>query len=384
MRSSRILQAAALVGLAFGPGPVRAQEQQFDPNTSVKFNLPPDSPVSLLTWDVNQSRASMRGGALTLDIHMDVSLRNSAARRVRGITMLIVSQESLPVGRASVSRLIDVGPGEAFPLHVDVRLLRPATATGPLIQVNLDGVLFDDLNFYGPNRLESKRTLTFWEMEARRDRQYYQQVLAARGASGLQQEMLAAIARQDHVESLDVRLNRGHTTTAASNVPGHVAQFAFLNVPDAPVKAIEGWAEVSGSEIRSPRVEVENRSGHSVRYVELAWLVTDHAGRQYLAGSVPGSGSDFYLPSGHNGKLLEDTALRLSRASSSAPVDIDKMIGVVSQVEFSNGKMWIPTRESLLAANALNALPPSPEEQRLTDIYRKRGVRALIQELNKK
>lgn len=373
------LSAALACALAAGPAALRAQEQQFDPNNSVKFNLPADSPVSLLSWDVNESRATMRGGALTLDVHMDLSLRNAGPGRVRGITMLIVSQESLPVGRASVSKLVDVGAGESFPLRVDVRLLRPASAPGPLVQVNLDGILFDDLNFYGPNRLNSKRTLTFWEMEARRDRQYFRQVLSARGPSGLQQEILSSLARQNDVQRLDVRLNRARTTTAAANLPGHMAQFAFLEIPDAPVKAVEGWAEVSGDEVRSPRIEVRNQSGKSVRYVEIAWLVKDRQGRQYLAGSVPGSDADLLLPPGQRAQLLQDTALRFSRPDSSSPLGIDKMVGIVNQVEFSDGKVWIPRREEV----ALQALAPSPEEQRLTDLYRKRGLHALIQELNK-
>ena len=43
--------------------PAWAQERQFDPNGSVKFNLPADSPVTLISCDVNESRATVRGGA---------------------------------------------------------------------------------------------------------------------------------------------------------------------------------------------------------------------------------------------------------------------------------------------------------------------------------
>ena len=249
--NSRAFCWTVLLGvIAIGPNPSRAQEQTLDPSTSVKFNLPSDSPVSFLGMDFNESRATVRGGAVTLDLHMDVRLRNSAPRRVRGVTMLVVAHESSAFGRASVARLVNVGPGESFPMRVDVRLVRPYPASGPLIQVNLDGVIFDDLNFYGPNRLNSKRTMTFWEMEARRDRQYFKQVLSARGQDGLQQEVLNSIVRQDEVQRLDVRLNRGRTTTAAA--PGRIAQFAFLDIPDAPVKAVEGWAEIAGEELRSP------------------------------------------------------------------------------------------------------------------------------------
>ncbi len=382
VRNKRTAWISVLGLLAASAGLLSAQEQPLDPNSSVKFNLPLDSPVSLLGMDFSESHATVRGGAITLDLHMDVRLRNSAARRVRGITMLVVANESSAFGRASVARLVDVGPGEGFPLRVDVRLVRPYPATGPLIQVNLDGILFDDLNFYGPNRLNSRRTMTFWETEARRDRQYFKQVLASRGQAGLQNAVLTSLARQDTVQRLDVRLNRGRTTTAP-NAPGRVTQFAFMEMPDAPVKALQGWAEISGGELRSPRVEVENRSGKPVKYVEIAWLVQDREGNQYLAGSVPGSDADIYLPPGRRGEVLEDASLRFSKANAAAPLVIDKMVGVVNQVEFADGKVWIPTREGLDATKALQAIAPSPEEQRLTDIYRKRGLHALVLELSK-
>jgi hypothetical protein len=57
------------------------------------------------------------------------------------------------------------------------------------------------------------------------------------------------------------------------------------------------------------------------------------------------------------------------------------MSGFVSQVQFADGKIWIPSRKDL--GSLLNILPPSPEEQRLTELYRTKGLQALVAELGK-
>jgi hypothetical protein len=52
-------------------------------------------------------------------------------------------------------------------------------------------------------------------------------------------------------------------------------------------------------------------------------------------------------------------------------------------VQFSDGKVWAPSRQDLDNPELRNALPPSAEEQRLTEIYRTKGQEALVQELKK-
>jgi len=47
-------------------------------------------------------------------------------------------------------------------------------------------------------------------------------------------------------------------------------------------------------------------------------------------------------------------------------------------VEFANGRVWIPSRASLPPM-----APPSPEEQRLVDLYRTKGPDAVVEELRK-
>jgi hypothetical protein len=380
--SIRVLVATAtLVACA---APLAAQETTLDPANSVRIDLPPNSPLDLIEKTMGDSRATSRGGAIVLDLHMGLTLRNSGVKHIRGVTLLVTAQEFAPGGKGSVARpSIDVAPGQTFTLPVDIRLVRPVQQTaGPLVQVQLDGVLFDDLTFFGPNKLNSQRALTFWEVEAQRDRAYFKQALQAHGENALGEEMRKSLAKQADRPQLDVSLTR-NGRAVGSTVPStdHVAQFAFLNLPNAPVQPVEGWAAISGNEARSPQIEIVNNSGKAVRYVEIGWLVKDKQGQEYLAGSLPASESTMLLQSGHRTKLLQDTALKFSRTGR--PIEIEGMTGYVSEVEFADGRVWVPSRRDLDSSPLLRVTAPSPEEQRLADVYSKKGLGALVADLNR-
>lgn len=350
---------------------------------SIRIKFPQDSPVVALANE-SDSRATPRGGALVVDLHMALSLRNASSQRIRGVTLLVLAQEVTPGGKASVAvPSLNVAPGQTFPVRIDLRLLRPLQkSAGPLVEVSLDGVLFEGFDFYGPNKLNSRRSMTAWEMEAERDRRHFKTVLLSSGPQGLQHEMMDSLARQAQRPRIDVRVSRSGRAVSDAAGPEQLAQFAFLKFPDSPVEPTEGWAEISGNEARAPRIEVRNCSSKPVRYVEIGWIVKDHQGREFLAGSVPAAESDMLLPPGQRGRVLQDTALRFSR-NAGEPVSIASMTGFVSQVEFSDGKVWVPNRSSLDNARLLRVLAPSPEEQRLTDLYRTKGLDGLIEELRK-
>jgi hypothetical protein len=361
---------------------VSAQETTLDPASSVKIDLPADSPLSLVSTNMGDSRANNRGGAMVLDLHMSLTLKNSGFRRVRGVVLLITAQEFAPGGKGSVSRpCIDVPPTQEFTIPVDIRLVRPVQQSGgQLVRVQLDGVIFDDLSFFGPNKLNSRRAMTFWETEAQRDRAYFKRVLSAKGDKGLRDEMLLSMNRQSERPQLDVALAKtGRTTGSAQPVAERTAQFAFLKLPNSPVQPLEGHAEISGNEARAPQIDIVNQSGKPVRYVELGWLVKDKDGKEFLAASVPGSAANVSIPSGQRTRLQPETSLKFSRTGK--PVEIAAMTGFVSQVEFTDGKVWVPSREDL--GHDLRVVAPSPEEQRLTDIYSKKGLTALLAELNR-
>jgi len=360
------------------------QETKLDPNSSIQINFPLDSPVLQVSTKVDESGATPRGGAMVVDVHMSLSLRNAGSRNIRGITLMVAAQEATPGGKASVAvPSLDVAPGQSFPVRIDLRLLRPLQAGGPLVKVSLDGVLFDGFDFYGPNRLNSRRSMTVWEMEAQRDRQHFKSVLAAAGPAGLQREMLDSLARQAERPRIDVRVSRGGRAVSSAGAPEHMARFAFLKMPDAPVEAVDGWAEVAANEARTPTIQVVNRSPKPVDYVEIGWLVKDREGREFLAGSVPAAEGDLFLPPGRSGRVLQDTALRFSR-NAGEPVSIASMTGFVSQVEFADGTAWVPNRLALQLSGLLRMVAPSPEEQRLADLYRTKGLNAVVEELRKR
>ncbi len=379
--SSRILAFCAVALMA-----LYAQDTPLD-QSSIKINLPADSPLALMSANMGESRAVGRGSAIELDLHMALTLRNASNDTIRGVTLLVLAQEVTPGGKGSVTLPnLNVEPGQSFTMQAAMQLLRPGRSTGgPLVEVDLDGVLFKNLNFYGKNRLDSKRSLTAYEVEAQRDRQYFKQMLAAAGPQGLQQDVLASLARQAERPRLNVTVRRGGGRAVASSVVSgneHLAKFAFLQFPDSPVEPIQGSAQISGNEARTPDIEIRNKSSRPVRYVEIGWLVRDSKGAEFMAASVPASGPELYLPGGQTARVLQNSSLRFTR-NAGEPVAISGMTGFVSQVEFDNGKIWVPDRKSLQNLQLLRVLAPSTEEQRLTELYKKKGLAALIEELNK-
>jgi len=378
MRSNGIWPLAAVVSAAA----LLAQEAPL-PGGSVSINLPKDSPVTVISL-TDQSRTTMRGAAMVLDLHMALMLRNSGPSRIHGVTLRVVSQEVTMGGKGSVTiPSLNVGPGDVFPVRIDMQLVRPTqVAGGPLVQVDLDGVLFQNLGFYGPDRLNSRRYLTACELEAQRDREHFKRILAQSGKEGLQRAMVESLARQAEMQPLTVKVRRGAAvTSAALPASEHMAQFAFLKLPDSPVEPLQGSAVISGNEARAPFVEVRNTTSRPVKYVEVGWLVSDQAGHEYLAGSLPSANLTFYLPPGNSGRVGQESTLNFSLGGQ--PLNIRKMTGFVAQVEFADGTVWVPNRQSLENPMLRRVLGPSAEEQRLSDLYRRKGPDALIDELKK-
>jgi hypothetical protein len=239
--------------------------------------------------------------------------------------------------------------------------------------VTLDGVLFDDLSFFGPNRLNSRRSMTVWELEARRDRRYFREILEARGPEVLQQEMLASLARQAERPRIGMQVaRRGRATNVEG---GREVRFAFLGFPGAPVEALSGSARFGDYEAVAPTLEIRNRSPRSVRHLEMGWIFKDDRGREFLAGSIP---ADVELAPGGTSRVSTGTALRFSQ-----PLRVESVSGFVSHVEFAGGEVWIPSRADLAGLKLDALVAPSPEEQRLANLYVKRGLKALVEELKR-
>ncbi len=361
--------------------PTFAQQTFAQPAVSHRIDLPGDAPVSLAGDQWGASAAVMRGGAYQIDVRVSLSLRNISHQRIRGITLAVAaggpSQDAVPGGRGSISvPSLDAGPGDTFTVRGDLHLLRPIGAgSGPMVEVSLDGILFDDLTFYGPDRLRSRRSMMVWELEARRDRRYFKALLDQSGGSGpeaLRDAMLASIARDGNRPRASVQSAPGGATNFDAE---REVKFAFLNFPGAPLEPMDGLARVSGNEARSPRLVVRNKSNRPVRYFELGWIVRDGQGREFLAASLS---SDLRLLPRSSAQIVPEATLRFDPQTS-----IDGMTAFVSQVEFADGTLWIPSREELDDPTLRRLTAPSPEEQRLVQIYSKRGLNALISELKK-
>lgn len=328
----------------------------------LQVQFPADGPLVAVAIDSSGSRVSTMGGALVIDVRAGLQIKNTSGQGIRAVTLLVTAEELTAGGKASVTvPSLDVRPGETFPIRVDLRLLRPRAGMNAPVRVALDGVLFDTLGFYGPNKLNSRRAMLAWELEARRDRKYFADLLDAKGGEGLRREIVASLARQDGAPRLDVQVSRGRVTNAE---PTRDLALAALNTPGAPVEVLGGMASVADREVRLPRLDLRSRAEKEIRFIEIGWLAKT-GDLERRAGSLPATVS---LQPGDRKSLEEQVAMRF-------PMAVDRLAGFVSSVEYADGSVWIPPRDA--------ARGVSPEEQRLSDLYRRKGIEALITELKK-
>lgn len=336
-----------------------------------RADLPAGSPVELVSADWGNSSATPRGGALLVDLHAQLRLRNNTPRRIRAIALRVVAQEVAPGGRGAVTRPgLDVAPGEEFSLRIDMRLLRPLVQqTGPLVEIALDGVLFDDLVFFGPNRMNVRRGMLAWEIEARRDRQMLAAILEKEGPEALRAKMLETLARQEN-SMMPVQVVRG--AAPATNVePGRTVELAALRLPESPVELLGGQAVLAGQEARMPRIDLANRGRAPVRFVEIGWLAAEPGGRLVPAGTLP---AEIHLPPGERSTVRQDSRVRFSRP-------VEGLTVYPALVEFENGEVWVPPASAWRQPALREALPVSGEMLRLAELYRRRGLEAVVQQI---
>jgi len=344
----------------------------------LRVNFPADAPISVVSSGWGESKAIPRGGAYVVDVKTSLRLKNNSRLRLRGISLQVSSQEMVAGGKASVSvPSLDVYPGQEFPVKIDLRLLQPnaAASSAVVVQVQLDGILFEDMSFFGPNRLGSRRQLTAWEIEARRDRQHLRLILARGGEESLKKIMLDVLARDNSRPKLDVRLARSAATLANSRG----IETAFLAQPDLPVEGVKAVAVASGNQLQILELAFENRDKREVRSIELGLLVRDHEGREFSAGSLPAVLS---MKPRMGATVMPAASVTLNRPMG-LPMKVESVTGFVQQVEFSNGEVWVPPSGFRDEARLSKLIAGSVEEQRLSEIYRRRGLAALIEELNR-
>ena len=344
-----------------------------------KIDFKSNSPVSLLSTDWGESGVQARGGAVAVDLRLSLQLRNEDKRRIRGVTLAVVTHQSAPGGKAWITvPTLDVAPGEAFPVRWNVQLLRPIQNGGaPDVEVTLDGVLFDDLSFFGPDLMKSHRAMTVWELESRRDRKYFRSLLESQGENGLKAAIVDSMQRQqDRKVPPGVSLASGRGPRLTNAEPERRVDVAFLKVPESPIEPLSGTARITSNEAVVPQFEIRNRSDRWVKHFEMGLIVRDKQGREFLAGSAP---ADPSLAPGQKSQVTQETSLRFSGAAI-----VDGISGVVTSVEFNDGQFWIPSRAAIANDPKLRSvIPPSPEERRLMQIYLKRGLNGVIDELKR-
>jgi hypothetical protein len=346
----------------------------------VSFAFPSDSPVLVSSFTLGPTTAHVEGSSMALNLHALLTLRNTGKKVISGLTLLVQAEDLAPGGKGSVTiPNLDAQPGDSFPVHINMELRRPFGGPphkGAILKISLDCALFGDLTAYGPDTLASHRALLLYELEGRRDRRYLAHLLA----TGRIEEALRDLHFGSNAvpQQLGLELLRKPDRRAARAV-----KVGALSFPGAPVQPVGGAARISRNEVSESRIEVVNHSQKAVRSIDMGWIVRDAQGREFVAGAVP---TFAHIAPVETAMMAERGILRFSHPAGE-PMMIESLMAFVNDVEFADGKLWIPTRAAIQAATSnpslRRQLAASPEQQHLADVYRRKGLAGLEEELRR-
>lgn len=348
----------------------------------LKVEVPSDSPVSLVSFS-GSTPAHVHGMSIAIDVHASLLLRNTGTKVISGLTLRVEAQDLTPAGKGSVTLpSLNIRPGEVFPVRADMELLRPFNAPkadGAMVQVSLDCALFNDLTAFGPDKLGSRRALIVYELQARRDRQYLAALLQQGRYTQIREELNFGL--QDFSpQQFGLELLRDPHSSLDHE---HAMSIDAVLFPSSPVKTMGGAAHVARNEVRAPQIEIRNGTHRLVRSIDMGWIIRDERGQDFVAGSMPASVS---LGPVAAENVSESSTLRFSRLNG-PPMLIEALMSFVNDVEFGDGSVWIPTRQDIEAATTdpilRRTLSISPERERLAEIYRKKGLNGLADELKR-
>jgi hypothetical protein len=379
MPSSRFAALAAGAACLLSCWPALAQEPG---GRWLNVEFPRDSPVLLVSFS-GSTPAHVHGMSMAIDVHASLLLRNTGTKSISGLTLRVEAQDLTPSGRGSVTLpSLNIRPGEVFPVRADLEVLRPFNAPksdGTMVQVSLDCALFSDMTSYGPDKLGSRRALVVYELQARRDRHYLAALLQQGRFTQIREELNFGL--QDFSpQQFGLELLRDPRPVVDHE---HAMSIDAVSFPSSPVQAMGGAAHVVRNEVRAPQIDIKNGTQRVVRSLDMGWIVRDERGHDFVAGSTAAA---VRLGPVAAERVTESSTLRFSRPKG-PPMLIEALMAFVNDVEFGDGSVWIPTRQDIDAATndpiLRRALATSPERERLADIYRKKGLNGLADELKK-
>ncbi|MEZ5396406.1 MAG: hypothetical protein R2724_26890 [Bryobacterales bacterium] len=352
-----------------------------DPAQAISFETAPETGLTVASKDLSETRIYPRGTLAVIDLRCRLTLENRGAKPVRGVTLAVESQQSAAGGRASVAApSLHAARGETFSVNLNLRLVRPLPGVaGPLVAVSVDGVLHDDMTFAGPNRLESQRKLTLLEAEARprsRAPALGSQPGSRQSATSRSRHPRAPVRATQAASASGRRRTHGGTCSEHGRHDGP-ARDARRGRRPARTRLRRGGGE------RRVSLGADDRPAQS--FVEAGALLRvglggcGPRGHRYSAGVLPSTGGP--LSPGASGQLPAGRTFEFQQDGK--PLSIGGMSGYVRQVEFADGSVWTPSLAALESSGVRGLEPVSAEEQRLAELYRQKGLAALIAELEK-